>query len=324
MTEFLHSRYSVVVAALLAVAAALFCFYIGDFNYLPGNVGLIKGWGAQLQLTPQISMAVALCINVGIALLLVALNKTFNLLRSLTMLPGTAFLCMQMATPEYLLHIQAGTILCLVVIACMFVMMANYANPCAQRSVFLVFFLLSGCSTFDNCYIAYLPVFWMACAQMKIFSLRTIIASLLGLATPWILLFGFAIIDPDDFNPIKLSIISNMQMSSMAYMLVTVGVTLLVAIVSWLQNIMKILSYNAQSRAQLGMIAVTMLITIVAMAIDFDDIYGYLPLLNCCVALQLGHIFGVIFKQKRSYWAILLILFLFIMIYAWRIIDRIL
>ena len=79
-----------------------------------------------------------------------------------------------------------------------------------------------------------------------------------------------------------------------------VGILFLVA------NLMKILSYNARTRAFNGYLTLLLIFTMVVMLLNFNNFTFYIPLLNCLVAYQVGHFF----TYRRHRWSYLAILFL--------------
>ena len=322
--SFFHSRVGTIVAAPAAVAAAVAFCLLANVAYPISDGALVHKWNpgaisAKMgAYAPVASIAAAVCI----AALLGYLNKAFNLLRGLTMLQSTIFLCMLTATPALLATFNAGIGVCLVIVLCCILMYGSYGRSGNQRQVFLAFLLLSACTAIDYAFAVYVPVMWLATLQMRIFSLRTVLASLMGIATPWIIFFGFGILSPSDIalpDLLNFSIPASSDLAGIT-LLCTALFTALVAVVSWLQNVMKIYSYNVQSRAQLGLISVIMPVTILAMCLNLPHAGAFLPTLSMCAALQVAHMFAVIYNQPRSAVAILILTLVYFAIYAWRII----
>lgn len=320
MTRLLHSRYGVVLAALVAAVCAWLFSRLGQPSFPVADGALVPDWSVrQLQLGLW-AMPAAWAVNVLTAALLCYINKAFNLLRGMTMLQGTLFLMMEVATPSFFMTVRPGMILCIVVALCALVMYSCYSNPNAQRGVFLVFLMLSAGAAIDYAFLVFVPVFLLGCAQMRIFSLRTVLAALMGMATPWIIFFGFGLLTPDSVVMPEIYVrISADGMSAFSLLLSTAAFTSFVALTAWVQNIVKLLAYNAQSRAMLSLANVIMLVAIVAGAANFTHAGVFLPLINCCASLQIAHLFVSTFKGRRSYWGILSFIFIYLAIYAWRL-----
>lgn len=320
MTRLLHSRYGVVLAALMAAGAAWLFASMGQPSFPVADGALVPEWSLRNLHLGAWGIPVGWALNVAIAVLLCYINKAFNLLRGMTMLQGGLFLVMEMATPSFLLTVRPGLVLCLAVVLCMLILYACYANPNAQRGVFLVFCMLSAGAAIDYAFLLFVPVFVLGCAQMRIFSLRSVMAALMGMATPWIIFYGFGLLGPGSvvFPDIYVSISAD-GMSTFSVLLSCAAFTSFVAITAWVQNIIKLLTYNAQNRAMLSLVNVIMLVAILASVANFTHVGVFLPVINCCASLQLAHLFVNTYKGDRSYVGILCIIFIYMAIYAWRL-----
>lgn len=157
---------------------------------------------------------------------------------------------------------------------------------------------------------------------MRIFSLRSVLASLMGLATPWVILIGLGIV-PVDMIQFPLPQVASFSAAAPddVPMLVTVATTAFLTLAAWLQNAMKILSYNARYRAFQSVLSVLSLVSILAVTLDYTRVMAYIPLLNCCAAMQAAHLFAAVHRREKSYLAILSLVFIYILFYLWTIIT---
>ena len=187
-------------------------------------------------------------------------------------------------------------------------MFSLYGDPAPQRRVFLIFFLFSLAAFTQVGYLFYLPVLLLATIQMRVFSLKTVVAALLGVVTPPWLLFGFGIVGLSDLHwpDISFDFIYGIDFNEFAQLFSTVGFTMAVGILFLVANLMKILSYNARTRAFNGYLTMLLIYTMAAMLLNFNNFTFYIPLLNCLVAYQVGHFF----TYRRHRWSYLAILFL--------------
>lgn len=322
LTRILHTRSVMMVTALIAMACTL-----AAYIYLPtelpfSTVGFVSKWSGDWHIHRALSLGGEMLLNACIIMMIVHINKIYNLLRSLTQLQGTLFLLMQIATPTLLLCLCPGTLMCAVVVLCTWIMFRLYgADYIDTRKIFLVFTLLSACTSFDIYYVIYIPVFVISCLQMRVMCLRTISAILLGLFTPWIIFFGFGLISPNDLQlPDAQLFIRQISTPSASVLVVTAILTCFLTVGALLQNMIKILTYNAMSRSLLSVVTTLTVVTLLATIINSANIFYYLPLLNCCCALQLAHLFGAIHTFAKSYIAILSIAGLYLLILAWKIV----
>lgn len=262
-------------------------------------------------------------INIGLNLLIMLMmynvNKAYNVLRAVTKLHIGLFAVMQAAIPASVLTLNSGTLLALSVICGIYLMFSCYDNPWRTRRVFLTFLLLSLGAAVQYCFVVFIPVFWLMCAQMRIPAPRTYIASVLGLLTVWILLPGFGVVTAADFRlPSPAAIFSAMNPGSAVYLLIVAGYTAFLLVTSTALNVMKTIAYNARARAYNGALTVVAVTTVAAMILNYNNIMAYLPLLNMCAAYQLTHYF-VNHRFDRQYAAVLSVATVYIILYLWRI-----
>lgn len=297
-----------VLTSLLAVASAVVYVWLAGYPSAPQAEGIVESWSGAWSVIQPLSMWIAVGLNIGIAALLVYINKAYNLLRCLTMLQGTTFLFMQMATPQLLTEINGGLVLCAAWLVCMMLLYHNFSTPMPQKEVFLAFAIMSGLSACIDEALIFIPGLWLACGQMRILNLRTALASLMGIACPWIIYFGFTIIGPDDARMPELLGFTNAFDGLDSIYIAVLSFTVFLGLICWVQNFIKYLTYTAKYRAYQGFVTASMLLATIGIACDVADSRTLLPILNACVALQVAHLFGTIHNTRKSYIPILIIL----------------
>lgn len=301
-----------IVSALWALALA----EGGQLPYPVGNGGLLSAWSLPWLANSPLAPYLGLACTAVVATLLITVNSTFNLLRNITRLQATAFIIMQMAAPAVVVHLCAPMASAAVVLCCMYLLFSIYGDRDATSTVFLIFFILSLCASWDVLFVALMPVFMLGCAQMRILSLRSISAMLIGTVTPWIILTGFGIVDISSIKWPQLQETTQSEKFNLP-LVAAVSLSAFVTVAAWLQNLMKYLTYNAHSRAMLSMVTVLSLTVIILGLCNLSNLYASLPLLNVCAALQLGHLFGVVHTRPKSYIAILCVFLPFILLTIW-------
>lgn len=306
---------------MLAVAALYTVLSGGLDNVLPsvGDQGFCFPSAGEWGLERWWSMGLNLGANAAIIVLMIVINKAFNVLRAMTWLEVGLFGIMQAAIPRELTTLNSGTIVCLCVAVCIYLIFSCYSEPRHVRTVFMAFLLLSLGATTQYCLALYIAVFWLMLAQMRIFSLRTFSASLMGIATVWIILFGFGIIKPTDLHlPSITGIFGAIDLRAAVYLVSLTGLTVLLLVFSLALNVFKTIAYNARARAYNGALTMLSLVTAIAMAADFNNLLAYLPLLNFCAAYQITHYF-VNHRYDRQYIAVLAVGGAYIILYIWRL-----
>lgn len=320
ITAFLHAKGSTVLAVFLACVSCAFAWERGAVVQIAGNLGF--GFpSANLWLRFDWVSAVAnLCVNVLVAGLTVYINRTFNVLRSLTALVATMFMVMQMAFPSVLGQFYGGSLLAVVILMCVMLLFSVFGNALGQRRVFLIFFLLGGAAFTQVAYLFYVPVLLLGCIQMRMFSLRTFLAALLGLITPAWILFGLGLVDSSSLSWPEMTLVwSLFDAREMAQAIVSTGFSIIAGSIFLVANLLKILSYNSRVRAFNGFLAMLFIFTAVFTLLNFNNFTFYVPLLNCLGAYQVGHFFTYR-RHRRSYMAILLLMACYAGLYVWAVV----
>lgn len=322
LTKIVHNRGSLAASCVVAAGCMAIFFLLRGFPWPVGSYGLVDNWNGTWCDNPYIG----LCIEGGLVTLIMVvmayLNKAYNLLRQLSMLHCSLFIIMEAATPPLLLTLSSGAVLCLTVLLCTAILFFDHLHETPEtRHIFLVFFLLSAGASVQYAFLVYIPVFILACIQLKLFSLRALSAILMGIVSPWIIMMGLGIVHPDDLQmPVFLQEMPQWAHPRTMLFLATVALTIVLAILAWLQNLIKIISYNAQSRAMQNVMTTITIATVAAIVIDFRNIYAYLTLLNCVAAFQLTHMFVAIHNFSKSYMAITILMLAYIAMFVMKMI----
>lgn len=309
-------------AAIMVAVAALYVMATGGIDSVLSQQpwqGLCKPSVAVWTPGYWAGIAANIILNAGIMAMMIVINKTYNVLRAVTWLHVGLFAIMQAAVPSVVVSFNSGTPVALVLLCCIYLMFSCYDEPERVKRVFLTFMLLSLGAAVQYCFVLFIPVFWLICAQMRIFTIRTFVASLLGVITVWWILFGFAIIVPADMQvPDVTGIADAFDLNSTIYLLIVICITSFLLVASLGLNVLKTIAYNARARGYNGALTLIAFVTMAAMAFDYDNLVAYLPLLNVCAAYQITHYF-VRHRFDRQYAAVLCVCAVYIMLYLWRV-----
>ena len=314
-----HSRYGAVLFSLLMVSGVIYAFFNANTAIVATDNGFGLPSASQLFTSSQFSLIASLSLNILIVLLMIAINKTFNLLKSLTAAHATVFMVLQLAIPDLSCGLYDGTVMCLVALVCSELLFSTYCDTANTPRVFLIFFIISFCAFFQYAFLMLLPVFFLGCAQMRILKLRTILAAGIGVITPAWLLFGFNIISIENVAmPHIESIFAAVETREAIYFVAGAAVTVFICVVMWMLNLMRVIGFNSQIRAYNGFFATLSFFTIAMMLIDYTNFPVYVPLLNCCTAFQAAHFLAA--RQSRyGYIWFLGIAMIYITLYLWGI-----
>lgn len=319
LERFLHSRFGAILMMAIAVVGTIVSYGIGNIKHLPGDTGMWLPSANDWIAVGRVSLAVNLALNGVIAVMLLLLNKWFNILRNPSNLFAGMFFILQMSLPDLMGQFYGGTLLCLVMLFSTIVLYCTYNQPFPRQPIFLIFFLLTVGSMTQYAYVFYLPVFLIGCAQMRILDVKTVLAAMIGIITPIWIMWGFGIVTFADLEmPKFVNVFSALDTREALQMLVSVGLTVGILFVLGMINLLKVYHYNSKMRAYNGFISIMSVVTIILIIIDYTNIVIYVPLLNCCAAFQIGHFF-VSNEFRRSYIAILGIVAVYCGLYMWSV-----
>lgn len=307
---------------MMAVAALYVLVSAGFDESLPaqGEQGLCLPPPALWDLPRWLDVASGIMLNVMILATMYLINKNFNVLRSNSRMQLGLYALMACAVPRLVGNLNSGICVALAVSLCVWLLFSCFDDPLRVRRVFLAFLIMSAGASMQYCFVLYLPVLWLMAAQMRIFNLRTVLASLFGLATPWIILIGFGIVGFEDFHlPRVVGVFNAFADDSVYYFLAITGFTAFLLITAIILNLSRTIAYNARARAYNGALTLIGMVTIIAILVNYNNLLAYLPLLNVCAAYQITHLF-VNHQFERQWIAVVSVAFCYLIFYAWRIV----
>ena len=108
------------------------------------------------------------------------------------------------------------------------------------------------------------------------------------------------IVSPGEITLPEMQNVWSLLSSGESWLLLTVVIASAVLLVAlMIVNLMQIYSYKTQIRAYNGFFSVLSIATMIMMAADYGNILSYLPVLNCCIAVQVAHTFTMSDNPRR-------------------------
>lgn len=316
ISKVLHSR-GIVLIVWMAVLVALWqVFVTGDYVPVSGDRGFALRSANEWLPAGWPDFLAAMAANVSLGLVLLAINKFFNILRSMTALYLTLLAVMLLSTPSAAVQLYTGPVLALALGGALLLLFDSYGGHFPAYRVFIVMATFSFLAATQYCFALYIPALLIACSQMRILNRHSAVAALLGIITPWWIMFGFGFISPQDIEmPDFRSLFGVPDYSGMILMLASAGFTVLLLITVMLLNFFTTIAYNARNRAMNGAVTIVALFTVAAILIDYNNTASYLPALYCCTALQAAHYFTA-HRHEKSFIAILAIMLVYIVFFV--------
>lgn len=301
LTNRIHSKGFAETVYVLCVFLAFVFVGSGNMDWLRRASGTPLP-SANLWFPARIwSFAASMAANMACVALVYVINRFFNIIRTPSYLPVALFGIMQLATPDLFSQFYTGTLLALVGGVSMILLFSCFKNPGATSRVFLAFFLVSLASMFKYCFFFFIPVLLIGCAQMRVFTPRSLTAAFLGLITPWWILLGFGVLKLSDVEfPTFQSIFSVIDFGDAFMLMLVGGVTVVFALASFILNGRTTIAYNSRTRSYNGLLAVMTLAAIAGLCADYVNFISYIPLLNFCAAYHVGHYFSA-HRAGKSY-----------------------
>lgn len=307
-TEFLHTRGASLCAAVALLVLTLVSYSRGEID-MPGNAAGLVFDSADGWLPDNLF---SLILNVGLLCMLsealVAVNKGFNIMRSMTSMWSMMFLVFECMWPGVSARFSGATLMPVIYIVAMVLLYSCFERPDRRRRVFLIFFMLAVSSLFNYCYMFMIPVFALGLLQMRVLSLRSAIAAMLGVVTPLWILLGSGLVTIDDLHwPGFATPLSHIERTDVMLLVLSVGYVGLTGVGFLIGNAFKMLSYNAKNRAYNGFLALSLVAVIMLCAIDYANMTGYVTLLAVTASYQVAHYF-TLRRSTRSYIPVMLII----------------
>lgn len=290
INEYFNGRPFMFLCALALMAATAIALSMGVQPQADENTGIFFSIKGSAMGSPALSAALnVLCLLVTGGIML-ALNKVFSYVRSVTHLMVSSFFLLQLANPSGLVSFNSGTMLCLVTAMATMPLFAAFQDRHSQRIIFLIFAIVVTGSMFHYGFLMLLPAFLLGFFNMGVFNLKGLLAMLFGIITPFWIVLGLGLVGPADFAIPHLSGIWNVAGPSPVSPLLVLAVLMSVlGIVLAVINLVTIMKYRMQTRVYNFFFVFVLVSMIIALCIDFSDMAVFLPLLGLMVGIQITH-----------------------------------
>lgn len=231
-----------------------------------------------------------------IAVLTSLLHKHFLFITGLTSFYATFLFCFSAAIPA--LSGEAGHLLpAMVSLGCCMILFSCYEDRTSMSRVFMIFTILSAFTLVEYAFIAYIALFVVGVIQMRIFSLRTFLAILFGIITPYWIVLGFGIVSPLDLTfPHPESAVGHIWSENNHFILAAV---LLIGIVTPIANSFNLLKLKLQLRAYNGFFIMQFIASTAMIFIDYSRYLDYAMTPIVCTAVFLAQYFTMSGMRRK-------------------------
>lgn len=248
-------------------------------------------WG----LHPALSCVLGMGLAGVCAVALWLLNKAYNFLPGPGAVFSAIFLTACGATPGLGSSLSPGLITAAVTLWATYMLFGLYGRRDVSKSCLLLFSLLSWGSMAQQACLMLAPVFLLGLGAMRVWRPREVLASLLGLATPYWIVLGLGLASPCQLSFHAPAFISELQGEPvrLVWPLITAGITALVFLMLMLYNSLHTLSAGVRMRACLSFINLLGCGCMAWMLFDCRDFTAYTGTLYMCLGLVATRTFEV-------------------------------
>ena len=286
INEYFNGRSFMLLSALALVAVTAVALSLGvEPSHIQGKGIFFSLQGTLIDAGP-ISAGINLLCLLATGAIVLALNKIYTFVRSMTHLIVSAFFLLQLANPAGLVALNAGTLLCLVTAVTLMPLFASFQDSHAQRSIFLIFAMVATGTMFHYGFLMLIPAYLLGFANMRALGLKGVLAMLFGLVTPFWIALGLGLVNPTDAALPQWPLMDRPQLNLQVILAV---VTAVLGIVLAVLNLFTIMNYRMQTRVYKIFLIILLVMTILAACLDYRDMAVFLPLLNLMVAIQVAH-----------------------------------
>ena len=275
----------------------------GDVEVPQRGYGTLHNIGTWIS-SSDTSCFVAVLCNVVIGVLLVTLNIMYRYIKTYNCFVFAAvFVLLQGMNPFLSTRFFAGTVMCLVVVVALFFLFELYGKQqLASQGVFLVMALLSFFSIYHYAFLLLVPLFVVGCAYMRAINVRTVLAIVFGLATPYWIALGTGLKSISSFQPPELSLVwaSIPAFAGKSWAVSIAIATTALTVLLTVANFKTMLNYSVHVRAYNNFFVALSVFVLLLMIVDYNDFLLYMPLMNMCFAIQYGHWYVITRHETRQ------------------------
>lgn len=291
INEYFNGRAFMVLCAVALVVSAVVALSLGVQPSPTSENGVFFTLLEPLIANAPLSATVnVLCLLLTGGILL-AINKVFTYVRSMTHLFVSAFFLLHMANPSGLVTFNAGTLLALVTALTLMPLFASYQDHHSQYSIFLIFTIVTAGMMVHYGFLVLIPAYLLGFMNMRAMGIKGVLAMLFGLVTPFWIALGLGITTPAQFALPHFEGLWLMTKAAWtSHLTILVATTALLGVVLAVMNLYTIMNYRLQTRVYNIFFIIVLVLALIALCIDFKHLAVYLPLLNLTVAVQVAHV----------------------------------
>ena len=282
----------VVAAAMVAITMCILSIVFHPVEISPIQYGIClpspDAWGFNSTWSWIIN---TLLIGL-IAVLLYAINKTYNFIRTTEPALISIFLVMAASAPWFTEAINTSVLLCLANVVCMGIIFDSYDSRNATQEMFVLGVVIGMGAMVQYAFLPMAVVFLLWALFMKVLRIKETLAFIAGILCPYWIALGVGWLHFSDFHfPSLTPLFSSAQDHSDFFILLTgVAVAASAGFICTFVNEMKLYAGNSKVNAMNLCVMATGAVSVICILIDFDNMHAYVTTVYMAAAVQLANI----------------------------------
>ena len=306
INEYFNGRSFMLLCALALVAVTALSLVMGIEPAAVEGKGIFFSLQGTLIDAGPLSAGLNVICLLATGAIMLALNKVFTFVRSMSHLFASAFFLLQLAYPPALVSFNAGTLLSLAAAVTLMPLFASFQDNHSQRSIFLIFALVVTGAMFHYGFLVLIPAYLLGFANMRAMGIKGLFAMLFGIVTPFWIVLGLGLASPLDATLPQWSLTEPPQMNVLVAQAVATAV---LGLSLSAMNLLTIMNYRMQTRVYNIFLVIVLVLAVVAPCLDYRDLPVFLPLLNLMAAVQVAQ--GYTLRTAFHHRYVLILLFAF-------------
>lgn len=305
------------LAALLYVGMSWCSYTFMPPDSVGSDMGLCLPSPSQWPLPPLMGKVFELLLTGLCVLLAVSLNARFTLIPGTGVLYATVFLIVAGAIPK--LNSGPGTpglLLCTVLI-CTHLLFSLYGRRNASRGLCVIFSLLSWGSMIQYSFALLMPIFVLGAIFIGVLRLKEFISVILGIITPYWIIFGLGIVQPEQFHiPALTNLLGDFAApGTLFYIMIGQALAAFVCLLLTASNALVPSTTGTQHRSYTAFINLLGIAMVWFMLFDSANLLAYTYTLALCLGFQCAR-YASLPRHKFAYLPVIVCLPLFLALFV--------
>lgn len=234
------------------------------------------------------AMGVAAALTLLCAFLSIIISSRFTLVSGTGTLHASLFIVAQGCMPWTTTGLSGASLLCAGMLVCTWLLFGLYGLKNTSQGIFVIFTLLAWGSMVQYAFLLLMPLFMLGAVFLGVFTLRTFLAMLLGIAAPYWIVLGLGVVNVEDFAvPALTNIFSGYtDPGTLLYFMLQMALLALFSLLLTASNTMAAEGAGARHRSYNSFVNLLAVAMVWFMVFDYNNFTAYSSATAACLGLQ--------------------------------------